>query len=76
MLAPVADNVVLLPAQIGDVPAATATGGAAFTPIVAVSVAVQPLMSVPVTVYIVVARGVAVTGVPVDALNVADGDHE
>ena len=42
----------------------TATGGKGFTVIVAVAVFVHPLASVPVTVYIVVAVGAPVTGLP------------
>ncbi len=42
---------------------------------VAVAVFVQPLPSVPVTVYVVVEVGFAVTLAPVVALNAVAGDH-
>ena len=46
-----------------------------FTKTVTVVDPTQPLGSLPFTVYVVVAAGVAVTVAPVAALNVAAGDH-
>ena len=37
---------------------------------------IQPLASVPVTVYVVVTTGDALTVDPVELLNPVDGDHE
>ena len=51
----------------------TVTTGRGFTVTVTWAVAEQPLLSVPVTVYVVVEDGVAVTGEPVDELRFADG---
>lgn len=46
-----------------------------FTVIVVVAVFTQPLALVPVTVYVLVALVLQVTGVPVDALRPVVGDH-
>jgi hypothetical protein len=63
-----------------DVPAQTVaeltvTVSAAFIVTVEVAVPVHPLV-VPVTVYVVVAGGLAVTVAPVVALSPVDGVHE
>jgi hypothetical protein len=50
------------------------TAGVAFTETNLVAVPLQPLV-VPVTVYVVVAVGVAVTLAPVVAVSPVDGDH-
>jgi len=47
--------------------------GSGFTVTVTCAVAVHPLLSVPVTVYVVVEEGVAVTEEPVEELRDADG---
>ena len=51
----------------------TVTTGSGFTVTVTCVVAVQPLLSVPVTVYVVVEDGFAVTLEPVVALRFVDG---
>lgn len=51
------------------------TVGIALTVTVTVAVLTQPFDPVPVTVYVVVAAGVAVTLVPVVALNAVAGDQ-
>ena len=51
----------------------TVTTGSGFTVTVTCVVAVQPLLSVPVTVYVVVEDGFAVTGEPVVALRFVEG---
>jgi hypothetical protein len=68
-----AASVVVAPAQIvADAGVIIATGWfTTFT--VTVSVSTQPLASVPVTVYVVVASGVATTVEPVVALKPATG---
>lgn len=53
----------------------TVTTGSGFTITVDCAVAVQP-RRFPVTVYVVVEEGFAVTLEPVDELNVVDGLHE
>ena len=53
-------------------PGETVTAGNGFTVTVACAVAVQPLRS-PVTVYVVVDNGDAITLAPVDELSVEDG---
>ena len=62
------------PLQIGDVPVIEMLG-AAVNVTVTVVVAVHPATFVPVTLYVVVARGVDVTEVPVVADNPVAGDH-
>ena len=52
------------------------TTGKGFTVTVTVAVFTQPLLLVPVTVYVVVAAGLAVTDVPVDADRPVAGLHE
>jgi hypothetical protein len=52
-----------------------AAAGNAFTVIVVVALFVHPLPSVPVTVYVVVVPGVAVTFAPVVALRPVPGLH-
>jgi hypothetical protein len=64
--APVAVNVVELPVQIDALDAVAVTAGEAFTVMRRVDVLVQPLISVPVTVYVVVVVGDTVTAVPVN----------
>lgn len=56
-------------------PGETVTAGNGLTVTVACAVAVQPLRS-PVTVYVVVDNGEAVTLEPIEELNVDDGLHE
>jgi len=51
----------------------TVTTGSGFTVTVTCAVAVQPLLSVPVTVYVVVEDGFAVTLEPVEELRSVDG---
>ena len=67
MLAPFAVSVADCPVQIaaGGV---TVTTGNGFTVTVTCAVAEHPLASAPVTVYVVVEDGLAVTGEPVEAL--------
>lgn len=74
MDAPLAVSVVELPAQIVTEVGETVTLGEAFTVIVDVAVFVQPL-AVPVTVYVVVVVGEAVTVAPVVVFNPVPGDH-
>ena len=50
--------------------------GSGFTVTVTCVVAVQPLLSVPVTVYVEVEEGLAVTVEPVVALSAVEGVHE
>lgn len=54
----------------------TVTVGAGFTVTVVAAVLVHPFASVPVTVYVVVAEGLAVTDVPVVVLKPVPGVHE
>ena len=54
----------------------TVITGRGFTVTVTCAVAEHPLPSVPVTVYVVVDDGFAVTGEPVDELRLVDGVHE
>lgn len=60
-------SVVEPPEQIVVVDAVVETVGVGLTVIVRVAVPVQPLAAVPVTVYVVVATGETVTGVPDNA---------
>jgi hypothetical protein len=74
VLAPPAVSVVFCPVQIetfGD----SVTTGIGFTVTVTCAVAVHP-DAFPVTVYVVVEEGFAVTLAPVVALNAVDGLHE
>lgn len=64
---PDAVMVVVDPLQIANVPAVATIVGDAFTVNEPVPVPVQPAALIPVTVYMVVTVGLAVTGVPVDA---------
>lgn len=66
MDAPVAVSVVELPEQIEALEAVAVTVGEVLTVISRVEVAVHPLASVPVTVYVVVVVGETVTEVPVN----------
>lgn len=54
----------------------TVTRGKGFTVTVTCAVPEHPLLSVPVTVYVVVATGLAVTDAPVELLKVFDGLQE
>ena len=74
MDAPAAVNVPGVPAQM--VIGAHVTVGKGLTVTVTVAVPTHPLTEVPVTVYVVVAAGVAVTEAPVVALNPPAGAHE
>lgn len=68
--------VVVLPLHITAEPGVAVTVGVALTVMVLVAVLVQPDALVPLTVYVVVARGAAVSGVPVEALRPDAGDQE
>jgi hypothetical protein len=68
-------SVVPEPMQITAEVGLTVTTGA-FTVTADVAVALQPLPSVPVTVYVVVVVGLAVTVVPVVGDKPATGNHE
>ena len=68
-------NVVVEPTHASVVPPIEARTGKAFTVTVAWSVLTQPFESVPVTVYVVVVVGFAVTLAVLVALNPADGLH-
>jgi len=74
VLPPLAVSVATLPAHIVWF-APPSMVGSAFTVTPTVPAFWQPCISVPVTVYVVVAVGVAVTEVPVLADNVAAGAH-
>jgi hypothetical protein len=74
VLAPFAVSVVDCPAQIVDA-GETVTTGRGLTVTVVCAVEVQP-RRFPVTVYVVVETGFAVTLEPVDALSDVDGLHE
>ena len=71
MLAPVANKVVEPPAQM--VAELTEMMGNGFTVTTAVAVLVQVFAAIPVTTYVVVTTGLAVTGFPILLLKVADG---
>ena len=76
VLAPLAVSVtVCWPRQIAG-GCVTLITGRGFTFTVTCAEAVHPLISVPVTVYVVVEAGFAVTEEPVVALNAVDGLHE
>ena len=72
--APLAVSVADCPLQI--VAGETLITGSGLTVTVTCTDAVQPLTSVPVTVYVEVETGVAVTGEPVDELKSVAGLHE
>ena len=72
--APPAARFVPAPAHSVTLPEAV-TVGRSFTVTVTDAVFVHPFASVPVTVYVVLTVGVAVTGVPVVALNPVEGVH-
>ena len=67
-------SIVDCPAQIAD-GGVMVTTGSGLTVTVVWTLDVQPLV-VPVTVYVVVLAGVAVTLEPVDELSVEEGLHE
>ncbi len=69
----VQDSVVVCPLQIVEVPVIGATDGVVITVIVSFAVLLQPLVSIPVTVYVVVTVGDAVTDPPVVADNPVAG---
>ena len=71
MLAPLAVNVTDCPAHIGA-GVVTVITGSGLTVTVTCAVAVHPF-EVPVTVYVVVAVGFAVTGEPVELLKLPEG---
>ena len=75
MVAPVAVSVDDPPGHTEAGDAAAVTTGIGFTVIVTVAVLTHPAAEVPVTVYVVVAVGVAVTEAPVVALSAVLGDH-
>ena len=74
VLAPDAISVVLPPVQIALLPAIVTTG-TPFTATVTDDVSVHPLAPVPVTVYVVVAVGVATGEAQVAQESVAAGAH-
>ena len=74
VLAPLAVSVADAPLQIAA-GVGTLTTGSGLTVTVTCVVAEQPLASVPVTVYVVVEDGLAVTLEPVVALRLVDGLH-
>ena len=76
MLAPLAVSVDDEPTQMEVGEADTVTDGSGLTVMVTVAVLVHPAEEVPVTVYVVVTVGVAVTEAPVDALRLVEGDQE
>ena len=74
--APLAFNIMLSPLQTLGVPGVTDTGNEAAVETTSVTGAPgQPATVVGVTVYVVVDAGVAVTVVPVEALNEPEGAH-
>jgi hypothetical protein len=76
VVAPLAVNVVEAPKQMGFADAEMLTVGPGFTVIRAEDELVHPVASVPVTIYVVVVAGVAITVAPVVAVSPAAGDHE
>lgn len=75
VVAPLPVSVVELPEHIVGGAAVAPTVGVAFTVTVTVAEPVQPPV-LPVTVYVVVAEGLATTEEPVAALSPVDGLHE
>lgn len=76
VLAPLAVSVIPLPEQmVAAVAGLIETGGRGFTVMVLVAVELQPLALVPVSVYVVVVAGVAITVAPVVVLSPVDGDQ-
>jgi hypothetical protein len=73
LVAPLAVNVTLLPAQIVELDGEILTVGMVFTVTGTEAVAVHPLAAVPVTVYVVVVAGVAVTTAVLVAESPVDG---
>ena len=73
---PVADSVVALPLHKVVAPLLAMMVGNELTVIVVFAVPVQPLRSVPVTVYVAVVVPEKVTGEPVVGLRPAAGDQE
>jgi hypothetical protein len=76
VLAPLAVSVVLLPEQMEGAFGLMVIVGKGFTVTVTVAVPVHPDDVVPVTVYVVVTVGFAVTVAPVVELRLVAGDHE
>jgi hypothetical protein len=75
VLAPLAVRTTLLPEHIEGADGLISTIGLAFTVTVTVVVPVQPARDVPVTVYVVVVVGLAVTTAPVVPDNPVAGAH-
>jgi hypothetical protein len=76
VVAPLAVKVVEVPGQMGFADAEMLTVGPGFTVIRTEAVLVHPVASVPVTIYVVVVSGLAVTVAPVVADKPVAGDHE
>ena len=76
VLAPLAVSVVLLPLHIDGAAGVTLIAGLGFTVTVTVVVLLHPAALVPITVYVVVAAGLAVTVAPVVADKPVEGLHE
>ena len=75
-IAPIADKVVLEPAQIVDVEDVALTNGNELTFIVLVVEFTHPVLAlVPIMVQVVVLNGIAITEVPVELFKLAAGDH-
>ena len=75
MLAPLAVSTTLPPEQIDGADGLISTTGLALTVTVTVVVPVQPVRAVPVTVYVVVVVGLAVTIAPVVPDKPVPGAH-
>ena len=75
VLAPVAINVAVLPGHSCTDEGDTLTTGSGLTITGTIVVPVQPLTSVPLTVYVVVVVGFALTLEPLVALKPVDGDQ-
>ena len=76
VLAPLLVSVEVCPTQIAVGDADAVTVGNGFTVTVTVAVFTHPAAEVPVTVYVVVTVGDAVTEEPVDGLTLVLGAHE